>query len=104
MVENYEEAKKIEAGLDSIERHTLEPELKHTTSKMPLLLTKPKQEHSNEIENVVKMVQNLSNKVLDLEKDKGVSSHRNPFNPYYKYIKKRKRMNSPNHLYLILLF
>ena len=70
LVENYEESKKIEAYMDSISSHTLEPELKHTTSKRPLLLTKPKQEHSNELENVVKMVQNLSKKVVDLEKDK----------------------------------
>ena len=101
LVENYEEAKKIEAYMDSIENNTLEPKLKHTTSKMPFLLTKPKQEHSNELGNVVRMVQNLSNKVVDLEKDKGVSSYRKPFNPYYK---KRKRVNNPNHLYLILLF
>ena len=50
----------------------------------PLLLTKPKEEHSNELENVVKMVQKLSNKVVDLEKDKGAIYYRNPFNPYYK--------------------
>ena len=84
LVENYEEAKKVEEDLDSIESHTLELELKHTTNKMPLLLTKPKQEHSNELENVVKMVQKLSNKIVDLEKDKGASSYRNPFNPYYR--------------------
>ena len=59
LVENYEEAKKVEVDLDSIAKHTLEPKLKHTTSKRPLLLTKPKQEHSNELENVVKMVQTL---------------------------------------------
>ena len=39
LVENYEEAKKLEAYLDSIEKNTPEPELKHTTSKRPFLLT-----------------------------------------------------------------
>ena len=56
LVENYEEAKKVEADLYSITKHTLEPESKHTTSKMPLLLTKPKKEHSNELENGAKFV------------------------------------------------
>ena len=56
LVEKYEEAKKVEASLDSIEKYSLKPELKHTTSKRPLLLTKPKEEHSNELESVVKMV------------------------------------------------
>ena len=43
--------------------------------KKPLLLTKPKEEHSTELENVVKMVHNLSNKIVDLENDnKGSSS------------------------------
>ena len=84
LVENYEEAKKVEADLDGIAKHTPKPELKHTTSKRPLLLTKPKEEHSNELENVVKMVQKLSNKIVDMEKDRGTSSYRNPFNPYYK--------------------
>ena len=58
--------------MDSIEKHTPEPELKHTTSKIPLLLTKPREEHSNELENVVKMVQKLSNKIVDMEKDRGL--------------------------------
>ena len=44
LVENYEKAKKVEAYINSIARHTLELELKHTTSKISLLLTKPKQE------------------------------------------------------------
>ena len=84
LVENYEEAKKVEAYLDSIENHTLEPELKHTTIKIPLLLTMPREEHYNELENVVKMVQKLSNKIVDMEKDRGTSSHKKIFNPYYK--------------------
>ena len=47
------------------------------SSKKPLLLTRAKEERSNELENVVKMVQNLSNKIVDLEKDKEASSSRN---------------------------
>ena len=84
LVEKYEEAMKLEADLDSSTRHTLELEIKTISSKRPLLLTKPKEKHPNELENVVKMVQILSNKIVDLEKEKGASSYRNPFQPYYK--------------------
>ena len=74
LVENYEEANKVEAELDSIAKHTSESEIKTFSSKKPLLLTRPKEEHSNELENVVKMVQNLLNNIVDLEKDKEASS------------------------------
>ena len=84
LVENYEEAKKVEVDLDSVTKDALELELKHTTRKMPLLLNTPKQGYSNELENVVKMVQKLSNKIVDMEKDKGSSSYRKQFNPNYK--------------------
>ena len=74
LVENYEESKKVEADLDSIARYTSEPEVKITASKNPLLLTRTKEEYSNELENVVKMMQILSNKIIYLEKKKGASS------------------------------
>ena len=90
--------------MDSISRHTLEPELKHTTSKMLLLLTKPKQEHSNELGNVVKMVHNLSNKVVDLEKDKGVSPYRKKLKPYYKKREESEQPQPPVHNSVVLNF
>ena len=68
LVENYEEAKRVEVDLDSITRHASKLEVKTTAIKKPLLLTRPKEEHSNELENVVKMMQKLSNKIVDLEK------------------------------------
>ena len=40
----YEEAKKIEAELESIEKYLVELETKTFSSKKPLLLTKPKDE------------------------------------------------------------
>ena len=76
LVENYEEAKKVESELESINKHSVEPEIRNFGSKKPLLLTRPKDEHSNELENVVKMVQKLSNKIADLEKDKEANSVR----------------------------
>ena len=70
-------------------------------SKNPLLLSRTKEEPSNKLENVVKMVHKLSNKIVDLEKDKGANSSRKPFKPFYK---KGNKLDSPNHLYLIMLF
>ena len=82
----------MESGIESITRHILEPEIKTTSSKKPLLLTRPKGEYSNELENVVKMVQKLSNKIVYLEKENGASSSRNPFKSYYK---KRGEIGQP---------
>ena len=56
LVENYEEAKKVEHDLESINKDYVEPEASTFGSKKPLLLTKTKEEHSNELENMVKMV------------------------------------------------
>ena len=60
LVENYEEAKKVEDDLESINKYYVEPEARTFGSKKPFLLTKPKEEHSNELENMVKMVLKLS--------------------------------------------
>ena len=56
LVENYEESKKVEGDLDSIVRHTSKPKEKTISIKNLVLITRPKEEHSNELENVVKMV------------------------------------------------
>ena len=70
LVETYEETNKVEAELESINKHIVEQDIRIFSSKKPLLLTRPKEEHSSELENMVKMVQKLSNKIVDLEKDK----------------------------------
>ena len=49
-----------------------------------MLLTRPKEEHSIELENVVNMVQKLSNKIVDLEKVKETKSSKKQFKPYFK--------------------
>ena len=46
-----------------------------------LLFTKPKEEKSPDYENMAKMVQKLSNKIIDLEKEKEVQKF---YRPYYK--------------------
>ena len=78
LLETYEEDKKVEEELESINKHSVDS-YTNFFNKKPLLLTKPKEEHSNELDNVVKMVQNLSNKIVELEKDKEASSSRKPF-------------------------
>ena len=47
-------------------------------------MTKPKEEHSSELENVVKMVQKQSNKIAYLENDKEANSSRKQFKPFFK--------------------
>ena len=47
-------------------------------------MTKPKEEHSNELENMVTMVLKLSNNIVDLGKDKEASSSRKKFKPFSK--------------------
>ena len=49
LLENYEEANKVEAELDNITKHTAKPEVKTFSGQKPLLLTRPKEEHSNEL-------------------------------------------------------
>ena len=58
-------------------------------------LTIPKEEHSNELENMVKMVQKLSNKIVDLEKDKEASSLKTQFKPYFKKIEESGQSQPP---------
>ena len=58
-----------------------EPDVRTFNSKKHLLLTRPKDEHSSELENVVKMVQKLSNKIVDMEKEK---ESKKQFKPCYK--------------------
>ena len=101
LVGNYEESNKVEVEIDSIAKHTSESEIKTFSSKKPLLLTRPKEEHSNELEHVVKMVQRLSNNIVDLEKDKETSSLKNSSNLISR---KEKKVEHFNHLCIILLF
>ena len=78
--------------------------MKTTASKKPLLFTRPKEEHYNELENVVKMVQKLSNKIVDLEKEKIDSSSREAFKPYYKKREESRQHQSPLINYVVLNF
>ena len=56
--------------MESIENYPVQSEEK-TFGKKPLLLTKPKDEWSQDFEGMVKMMHKLSNRVIYLEKRKG---------------------------------
>ena len=104
LVENYEEANKVEVELDNINKHTTEPKVKTFSGKKPLLLTRPKEEYSTELENVVKMVQKLSNKIFNLEKDKWSSSSKKQFKPYFKKREESGTSQPPMYNFSVLNF
>ena len=68
--ETYEEAERVEAEKESIGNY-LEQSGENTFGKKALLLTKPKYEQSHDFEGMVKMMQKLSNRIIDLKKGKG---------------------------------
>ena len=76
LAKTYEESKKIEVELESVNKYSMESNTRPFSGKKPLLFTRPKYEHSHELESVVNMVQNLSNNIVDLEKDKEANSDR----------------------------
>ena len=87
--ETYEEAK-----LESVKKYPMEPETKTFNNKKPLLLTRTKDERSNELEGVVKMVHKLSNKIVDMEKEKEAKKQ---FKPYYRRKDESGSSQPPTH-------
>ena len=73
-------------------------------SNKHLLLSRTKQEPSSQLENVVKMVQKLSNKIVDLEKDKGASKSRKPFKSFYKKMEESGQPQPPLLNFVVLNF
>ena len=94
LVETYEEAEKVEDEMESIENYPKQSEEKTFGSKKPLLLTKPKDERSQDFEGMLKMMQKLSNRVIDLEKEK--ESHES-YNPHYKKSEYNSQPKPPPH-------
>ena len=68
LAESYEEAEKVEDEMESIENYPVQSEENTFGNKKPLLLNKPKYEQSQDFEGMVKMMQKLSYRVIDLEK------------------------------------
>ena len=67
--ETYEEAERVEAEKESIEDYP-EQSGENNFGKKALLLSKPKEEQSHEFEGMLKMIQKLSNRIIDLEEEK----------------------------------
>ena len=67
--ETYEEAERVEAEKESIEDYP-EQSREKPSGKKALLLSKPKEEQSHDFEGMLKMMQKLSNRIIDLEKEK----------------------------------
>ena len=72
--ETYEEVERVEAKMESIENYPVQSKEK-TFGKKPLLLTKPKDERSQDFEGMVKMMQKLSNRVIYLKKKRKLINH-----------------------------
>ena len=69
LAETYEEAERVEAERESIEYYPKRSGEKNVGRKA-LLFTKPKEEWSPDFEGMAKMMQKLSNRIIDLEKKK----------------------------------
>ena len=91
--ETYEEAEKVEAERESIEDYP-EQSGEKTFGKKALLFTKPKEEQSHDFEGMVKMMQKLSNRIIDLEKEKETQKS---FKPYYKRREDNNQHKPPPH-------
>ena len=70
LVETYEEAERVEAERESIEDYPEWPGGKNFRRKA-LLFTNPKEEQSTYFEGMEKMMQKLSNRIIDMEKGEG---------------------------------
>ena len=77
LTETYEEAEVVEAERESVEDYPKQLGEKRKT----LLFTNPKEEKALDYEGMAKMVQKLSNKIIDLEKEKEAQKF---YRPYYK--------------------
>ena len=80
--------------MESIYQYPVQSEEKTYGNKKPMLLTKPKDERSQELDGVVKMMQKLSNRVTDLEKEK--EDHKQ-YKPYYKKRDDNGQPKPPSH-------
>ena len=77
LVETYEEAEKVEAKMESIDKYLAPSKEKTFGNIKSLLLTKPKDERSQELDGVVKMAQKLSNRIIDLKRRRRPISNSN---------------------------
>ena len=93
LTETYEEAEVVEAERESIEDYPEQTGEKGAGRKA-LLFAKPKEEKSPDLENMSKMMQKLSNKIIDMEKEKEAQRF---YKPYYKKREDKDHSNPPPH-------
>ena len=79
LAETYEEAEVVEVERESVEDYP-EQSGEKGAGRKSLLFSKPKEEKSPDYENMAKMMQNISNKIIDLEKEKETQKF---YKPYY---------------------
>ena len=91
--ETYEEAEKVEAERESIEDYP-ERSAEKNVGRKALLFTKPKEEQSPDFEGMAKMMQKLSNRIIDLEKEKEAQKF---YQPYYKKREYNNQSQPPPH-------
>ena len=91
--ETYEEVERVEAEKESIEYYHKQSGEKNL-GKKSLLLTKPKDEQSHDFEGMVKMMPKLSNRIIDLEKEKEAQKY---YKPYYKRREDNNQSKPPPH-------
>ena len=80
--------------MESIDQYPVQSKEKNYGNRKPLLLTKPKYEWSQELDGVVKMMHKLSNRVIDLEKEKEADKQ---YKPYYKKRDDNGQPKPPSH-------
>ena len=78
LAETYEEAERVEAKKESIEDYP-EQSGEKTSGKRALTLSKPREEQSHDFEGMIKMMHKLSNRIIDLEKEKEAQKAYNPY-------------------------
>ena len=80
LLETYEEAERVEAERESVEDYPDLPGEK-TTNRRALLLSKPKDEQSHDYQGMMTMLQKLSNRIIDLEREKEIHKTYKPCYP-----------------------
>jgi hypothetical protein len=69
------------------------------SGKRPFLLTKPPEKEPKDIDNVVKLVNKLSNKVVDLKRNVGEGSSKpQTFRPFFKRQDSPPKPPEPPHM------
>ena len=95
LAETYEEVERVEVEKESIEDYPEQSREKNFGRKT-LVLSKPKEEQSHDFERMLKMMQKLSDRIIDLEKEK--EAHK-AYKPYYK---RREDNNQSKPIHTVL--